>query len=274
MHYVFLGLIQGLTEFLPVSSSGHLVIMQFLFNVEIPGVAFETFVHFGTSLAVIILFRNEILRILFAFFSSLAKILKLNFNDFIAHLKENDDCKYAWFLFVSTLPAAFFGYFFQNLFEQFFNSIVFTALMLIVTGICLFITEKIFINGKKNIKEIKLIDAVIVGLAQAFAIFPGISRSGFTIMAGLGRKLDRVFAAKYSLILSIPTIIGASILKIPEITCLEIDKFTLLISGIVSCITGYFAMLVLIKVLMKYKLHIFSYYLWSVGTIIIIIKLI
>jgi len=140
MCYVILGLIQGLTEFLPISSSGHLVVGQYLLGVEIPGVAFETFVHFGTILAVILLFRNRIVDILIAFFNSFTKIN--NRKIFFNHIKKNPQCKFAWLLIISTIPGAFFGYFFSSKIESVFGSPITVALMLIITGICLFLIDR------------------------------------------------------------------------------------------------------------------------------------
>ncbi len=271
MQYVFLGLIQGLTEFLPVSSSGHLVILQLFFDIRIPGVAFETFVHFGTSLAVIFLFKNEIREILSAFFLSLSKFP--NCKKIITYIKKDVQCRFAWLLLISTIPGALIGYYFETTFEQLFGNSIFTAFMLIITGTGLFLANKYFIHGNKKILQTSVTDALLIGFAQALAIFPGISRSGFTIMVGLSRRLDREFAAKYSFILSIPIIIGASLYKIMEIAHLNINIITLLISVLTAFISGYWAMRVLIKILMNFKLHFFSYYLWIVGSLVLFLNL-
>lgn len=271
MYYVILGFIQGLTEFLPVSSSGHLVISQYLFGIKIPGVAFEVFVHFGTSLAVIILFRNEIKDIISSFFQSIVKLLYKQ--SFFGFLKEDKHCKFAWFLFVSTIPGGIIGYFFQDIIEQAFYNSKFVALMLMVTGISLFLTDKYFVQGERTIKDLNFLDALFIGLAQAFAIIPGISRSGFTIMMGLGRRLERNFAASYSFLLSIPIILGTSLYKIRDIFHLDINIFILLISGFIAFISGYFAMLILTKMLVNFKLRIFSYYLWIVAIVIIFYRM-
>ena len=271
MHYVILGLIQGLTEFLPVSSSGHLVITQYLLGLQIPGVAFETFVHFGTLLAVIFLFRNDIKKIFFAFCKSLNKIY--NPKKYLYYIRDDLQCKFAWLLVISTMPGALIGYYFNTSFEKLFGNPIVTSLMLILTGFCLFLTDKYLIQGSKKIKEINGIDAIFIGFAQALAIIPGISRSGFTIMMALSRNIDREFAAKYSFILSVPIIIGASIFKVKEIFRLNIDINFLLISGITAFLSGYWAMLFFVTMLTKYRLRLFSYYLWIVGIVVILIYL-
>jgi len=271
MHYVILGLIQGLTEFLPVSSSGHLVIAQYLLGLQIPGVAFETFVHFGTLLAVIFLFRNDIKEIFLAFCKSLNKIY--NPKKYLDHIRDDLQCKFAWLLVVSTIPGALIGYYFNTTFEKLFGNPVVTSLMLIITGFCLFLTDKYLVQGSKKIKEINGIDAIFIGFAQALAIIPGISRSGFTIMMALSRNIDREFAAKYSFILSVPIIMGASIFKVKEIFHLDININLLLISGITAFLSGYWAMIFFIKMLTKFRLRLFSYYLWIAGIVVILIYL-
>ncbi|MDD3655566.1 MAG: undecaprenyl-diphosphate phosphatase [Atribacterota bacterium] len=267
MHYVILGLIQGLTEFLPVSSSGHLVISQNLLGISVPGVAFEVFVHFGTSLAVICLFKKEIKEIIISFLKSI--LMLFNWPLFFSYIKEDDHCKFAWLLFISTIPGAIIGYLLQNAIEKMFDNSLFTAFMLMITGLCLFFTDKYFIQGTKTIKDVNWVDAILIGLAQTFAIIPGISRSGFTIMMGLSRRLERNFAAKYSFILSIPIIMGASIYKFREIFQLNMDIFVVLISGLAAFLSGYLAMLFFTKMLINFKLRFFSYYLWIVAIIVV-----
>jgi undecaprenyl-diphosphatase len=271
MHYVILGLIQGLTEFLPVSSSGHLVIVQYFLNLEIPGVAFETFLHFGTLLAVIFLFRHDIKTIINYFGKSLKKLY--NRDIFLEYIKKNPQSKFGWFLLISTIPGAMIGYFFNSTFEKLFGNPSITSLMLVITGICIFFTDKYLIKGSKNIKDITITDAIYIGFAQAFAIIPGISRSGFTIMMALGRNFDREFAAKYSFILSVPIIMGATIFEIEKIIYLNISLKLLFFSGLTAFLSGYWAMQFFIKMLVKFKLRIFSYYLWIVGITVLYISL-
>lgn len=271
MYYVILGLIQGLTEFLPVSSSAHLVISQNLFGIEIPGVAFEIFVHLGTSVAVICFFRKEIKEVISSFIKSILRLYHLP--TFFSYIREDKSSKLAWLLFISTLPGAIIGYLFQNAIEKMFNNSAFIALMLILTGLCLFLTDVFFIHGTKTIKEINWVDALIIGLSQAFAIIPGISRAGFTIMISLARKLERKFAAQYSFILSIPIIFGASIYKAKEIFQLNISFFILFFAGFAAFFAGYLAIRFFISMLVNFKLRFFSYYLWIVGIMVIFFKL-
>lgn len=270
MYYIILGLVQGLTEFLPVSSSGHLVISQYLLGLTIPGVAFETLMHLGTLLAVVVLFYKNIVDLVHSFFKSLRIIFERK--KFIQTIHTNPQCKLSWFLLISTIPGAFIGYYFQATFEGLFNNPAITSMMLIFTGLCLFLTDKYLVFGNKNISEMSLKDAILIGFAQAFAIIPGISRSGFTIMMGLNRKLDRKFSAQYSFILSVPIILGASIYKIPEISNINIPLIPLFASAVIAFLSGYWAMIAFTKMLTNFKLHLFSYYLWFIGFLVLILN--
>ncbi|MDD4363038.1 MAG: undecaprenyl-diphosphate phosphatase [Atribacterota bacterium] len=268
MYYVILGLIQGLTEFLPISSSGHLVLGKYLLKLEMPGVAFETFLHFVTTLAVLFLFKKDIAEIIISFIKSLKYILHPKI--FINFIKTDYQSKFAYLLIISTVPGAFFGYFLQDFFKQIFSSPIITALMLLITGLCLFFTDTGTRQGNKQLKDITIADAILIGLAQALAIVPGLSRSGFTIMMSLTRKLDRKFAAKYSFILSVPIILGATLFEMKEISRIDINLVYLIFAGIITFLTGYWAMNFFIKMLVNFKLKYFSFYLWFIGLAVII----
>jgi undecaprenyl-diphosphatase len=271
MSFILLGLIQGLTEFFPVSSSGHLVIAKYFLKINLPGAAFEAFLHFGTVMAVIILFRKEIKELVISFFDSIAKIFQ---GENIENIfKNNLSSKLAWFLIISTLPAAMIGYTFSSYFETLFNKPIITSFMLMITGALLWFGNNKKSSGNKNISKITYKDAIIIGLAQAIAIFPGISRSGLTVIAGLSRNLDREFAARYSFILSVPIILGASMFKIRELSFLNINIYILILSGLVAAIASYGAMKIFIKLLKKRKIYFFSYYLWILSASTILITL-
>jgi len=263
MSLILLGLIQGLTEFFPVSSSGHLVIAKYFLKLNLPGAAFEAFVHFGTVLAVIVLFRKDIKELVISFFGS---IYKLSQGENILNIfKNNSSSKLAWFLVISTIPAAIIGYTFSSYFEILFSKPIIASFMLIITGALLWFGDKKYLGGNKNISEITYKDAIIIGIAQALAIFPGISRSGLTVIAGLSRNLDREFAARYSFILSVPIILGASIFKIRDISSLNINLNILMLSGLVSAISSYGAMKIFVAILKNRKIYFFSYYLWIIS---------
>jgi len=271
MSLILLGLIQGLTEFFPVSSSGHLVIAKYFLNLQLPGVAFEAFLHFGTALAVIVLFRKEIKELVISFFDSIYKLFQGE--NLLNIFKNNLSSKFSWFLAISTIPAVIIGYAFGPYFEILFSKPIITSFMLTITGILLMLGNKKYTGGSKNLSEITCKDAVFIGLAQAFAIFPGISRSGLTVIAGLSRNLDREFAARYSFILSVPIILGVSIFKIRELFYLNIDLSVLLSSGLIAAISSYGAMKIFIKLLKNRKIFFFSYYLWILSALTIILTL-
>jgi len=271
LELILLGLIQGITEFLPVSSSGHLVIAKYFLKLNLPGAAFEAFLHFGTVLAVIILFKKEIKEL---FTSLLQSIYKLFKGEKLSSILEKDlNSKFAWFLIISSVPAAIIGYSFSSYLEILFNKTLITSLMLFITGILLWFGNKNYTEGNKNILEISYKDAIFIGLAQAIAIIPGISRSGLTVLAGLQRNLDREFAAKYSFILSIPIILGATIFKVGELSALNIELSNLILSGFITLVSGYLAMKIFIRLLKSRKIYFFSYYLWilSISTVCIVL---
>lgn len=271
MLLVLLGLIQGLTEFFPVSSSGHLVIAKYFLELNLPGAAFEAFVHFGTVVAVIVLFRKDIKELVISFIDS---IYKLSHGENILNIfKNNSSSKLAWFLVISTLPAAIIGYTFSSYFEILFSKPMIASFMLAITGALLWFGNKNYAGGNKNISEITFKDAIFIGLAQAVAIIPGISRSGLTVIAGLSRNLDREFAAKYSFILSVPIILGASMFKIRELSSLNIDLSILILSGFVAAISSYGAMKIFIGLLKNRKIYFFSYYLWIISGLTVWISL-
>jgi undecaprenyl-diphosphatase len=271
MSLILLGLIQGLTEFFPVSSSGHLVIAKYFLKLNLPGAAFEAFVHFGTVLAVIVLFRREMKELVISFFDSIYKLFQGE--NILNIFKNNSSSKLAWFLVISTIPAAIIGYTFSSYFEILFSKPIIASFMLTITGALLWFGNKKFAGGNKNISEINCKDAIFIGLAQAVAIIPGISRSGLTVITGLSRNLDREFAAKYSFILSVPIILGASMFKMRELSSLNIDLSVLILSGLVAAISSYGAMKIFIRLLKNRKIYFFSYYLWIISGLTICITL-
>ncbi|MFW5992183.1 MAG: undecaprenyl-diphosphate phosphatase [Halanaerobiaceae bacterium] len=249
---VFLGVVQGITEFLPISSSGHLVIFQKLLGIESARLTLEIFLHFGTLIPVIVIFWDDIYDIF---------TLKL------------DKKHLVWLLFFGTIPAALIGIIFKDYFTGLFSSTYFTGFMLLITGTLLYIAEKAG-NAYRDIKDFRFYHALIVGLAQGLAIFPGISRSGSTITASLLQGLKREQAARYSFLLSLPVIMGASLLEMKDSLTMGISgiSWPAIISGTVfAAISGYFAIKYLLYILRNGSLIIFSYYCWTIGLIVILL---
>jgi len=265
MALILLGLVQGLSEFFPISSSGHLVILKTLLGVNLPGSAFEAFLHFATILAVIFLFFKEIKEIFLSFFVSLKELSRGKRMKNI--FKDHPYAKFAWFLMISTVPGAIIGYTLNDFFEALFEKPITTSIMLSVTGLIIWLGNRRYKGGNKYIERINGLDALFIGFAQSIAIIPGISRSGMTVLACLKKDFEREFAAKYSFILSVPIILGATVFKVKEIFFLDIPFYLMVLSGITAFVSSYGAMRVFIGILKKDKIVYFSYYLWLVSAV-------
>ncbi|WP_018250190.1 undecaprenyl-diphosphatase UppP [Orenia marismortui] len=247
---IILGIVQGITEFLPVSSSGHLVIFQHFLNVN-EGLTLDVFLHFGTLLAVVVVYWDDILGMI--------------------TLKE-EYRKLTYYVILGSIPAGIIGILFEDIFEQLFNTVKVVGFTLLVTGLLLWLSDRIT-NEKRYLKDMKLSDSMVVGFAQAFAIIPGISRSGSTIVAGLFKGLDRKLAAKYSFLLSVPVIGGATLLQVKDLMTVGLANNTitqLVLGTVASAIAGYFSIKLLLKLVNKEKLSVFAYYCWFLGLIIIL----
>jgi len=265
---IILGIIQGITEFLPVSSSAHLIIVPYFLNWDIntqEAFIFDVLVQVATLLAVIIYFWRDLIQIIKHFFIGIISLKP--FSDPLSRL--------AWFLIIGTLPAVIFGLLVKDWVEQAFASAIFTGIALIINSIVLTLAEMI---GKRNrvIEKMSPIDAIWIGIAQALAIFPGISRSGSTIAGGMAVNLERPAAARFSFLLSIPALIGAGmiasldLLKIPGSSTILIN----FIPGFITAgIVGYFVIRWLLRYLTNHPLYIFSIYCFFMGIIVLIVNI-
>ncbi len=235
---LILGALQGLTEFLPISSSGHLVIAQDLIpGFSQPGVLFEVVLHLGTLVAIIIYFKNKIL-----------KLTK----------------KYIIYLAVGTIPAAVVGFLFQANIEVFFESTKVVGAALLITALINFGTDKV----KAKRKELSPVSALLIGAAQAFAIIPGISRSGSTIFAGTKSGLRRKETAQFSFLLSAPAVLGANILQFMSVGPSTNLSLAVYFSGFVaSLVVGYFSIKIVIDFLISKKFGVFAVYCAVLGII-------
>nr|MBN2276299.1 undecaprenyl-diphosphate phosphatase [candidate division Zixibacteria bacterium] len=243
---IILGLVQGLTEFLPVSSSGHLVIAENLLHAKIPGVLFELAVHFGTLMSVVIYFRRKIL--------DLIKSL------FIPAMKK--ERAMVFYLCIGTIPAVIIAILLKDSIEQAFSSPLVTSILLLVTGLILFSTA----IPRRNEKDSTIGNSIMVGIGQALAIFPGISRSGTSISFGLFSGLKPVAAAEFSFLLSIPAIIGAIVFKANEIATVNPAMIGQYILGTtMSFLSGLAAVYFLLDIIRKGKFEYFGIYCTIVG---------
>jgi len=247
---IILGIVQGLTEFLPVSSSGHLVIGSELLNFQEQGVVFDVCLHLGTLVSVIIVFREELLAMV------KAPIALLRGSG-----DANDHHYFRWDMYVvlATLPAVFVGLFFKDAIQQLFSSILVAYCMLVVTGVLMIIAQYI----PERDKPVNWYRSILVGCAQACAILPGLSRSGSTIFVGMYLGISREKIARFSFIMSIPAILGAAVLQFGELfrNPPTNDALLNLAAGtVMSAVAGYFAIKLLLDIIRRNRLQWFGYY--------------
>lgn len=274
IYAVFLGLVQGLTEFLPVSSSGHLVAFQQIFNIEGASIAFDVALHLGTLVAVFAFYWRDIVSMVNEFFLWMGEILGLRKP--IPFRQKDGHRTMMFMIIIASIPTAIIGFIFNDLFEKAFSSIGVVGFTLLITGVLLWITDKM-IKGSKKANDISVGDAVTIGILQGLAITPGISRSGTTIFAGKLRGFNMELATKFSFLLSIPAILGAAILEGREVLKLGQgfeEGFPIFVGFIVAAVSGYFAIRFLVDLINKRKLYYFSYYCWTAGIIIVLYSLV
>ncbi len=259
---IILGLIQGLTEFLPVSSSGHLVLAEHYLKFNNPEISFEIVLHLGSLFAVLIYFRKDILSLLksFILFKNKESINTRNRNT-------------VFYIIVATTVTGILGFYFEDPLTKAFSSLYIPSFMLIITGFILYISDKIEPKGIKT-HQLGIRKSILIGLTQAFAILPGISRSGTTITVGIFAGLDREEAARFSFILSIPAILGANLLKFSSM--LDLDRsiwLSYFLGTLAAFISGYAVISFLISIVKKQKLKYFAYYCWLIAFITLILYL-
>lgn len=257
---IILGIIQGLTEFLPVSSSGHLELTKAILQAENIGemsMMTTVVLHFATALSTIVIFRKEVNSIFVGLFQ----------------FKNNHEFKFSLKIILSMIPAAFVGVFFDDILEQLFDGqILFVGMMLLITGGILFLADR----AKNTNKEVSFANAIIIGIAQAIAILPGISRSGATIGTSVLLGIDREKAARFSFLMVVPLILGKIAKDILDGAFHDdnIQIGALIIGFIAAFITGLFACKWMIAIVKRSKLTYFSIYCFAVGTIAIIFSII
>lgn len=257
---ILLGILQGITEFLPVSSSGHLALARALIGKNLqPGITFEIVVHFGSFCSIVVYYRKMIGEIISDFFCSITpKGLKTG------RYKSDPNTLLVFFILISMIPAMIVGFTLKDPIEELFLNPFFVSLMLIVTGILLFLTR--FVKNPE--KEMNGWRAILMGIAQSLAVIPGISRAGSTISTGLYFGINRNIAATFSFLMVLPVLAGAMILEIKDVLEIGLDSVSFggLSAGFfASFISGYVALSYLIKLLKREKFHYFAYYCWAVG---------
>lgn len=266
-----LGLLQGLTEFLPVSSSGHLVLMQHFMGMKEPQLFFDIIVHVGTLGAICLVYYRIIWKITKGCVRTLCdrKFYRSPFQEF----SKNTELRFAWFIILGSIPAGLIGVLLKDSIESAFASPTIVACMLIVTGLLLQLSR--VAKRKPNPRQaLNSWDAIRIGIAQAVAIMPGISRSGSTISIGLATGVSPQTAAQYSFLLSIPAILGALLLDLKDIHEVALAPISIIIGTLTAFITGYIALRGLLTILNRGRFVVFSYYCFGLGGLVLLIKIV
>lgn len=251
---IVLSFVQGLTEFLPISSSGHLVVAQSMMGFREPPVFLDVVLHIGTLLAVFFYFRQELANIV----SGLLK-------------KERESFLIIVLVLIGTLPAVLFGWFFENQIKEIFGFLKINGWFFLLTAVLLFSTYFVKKNNKQ-FSELNWKDALIIGLFQALAILPAVSRSGATIAASLWRGANRQTAFRFSFYLFIPATLGALTLQIPELAkSSNSDLAQYLLGMLLAGFSGYLSLTILESVLKSAKLYLFGFYCLILGVIILLL---
>ena len=248
---LILGVIQGLTEFLPISSTGHLYLGRHLFHLDEAGIFLDTMLHIGTLIALVVIYKTE-----------LVKILKNPFS------------KLTLLLIAGTIPAVVAGLLLSDWFDDLSKSGLTIGWEFLATGFILWFADQAG-SGRKSLDDISVKDALIIGSFQAAAIMPALSRSGLTIAAGLFCKLDRATAAYFSFLLSIPAISGGIIFQLKPVLTGSAESLpfsSMLIATLASAIFGYIAVVWMINYLKSRSLKVFSFYVWGLGSLILILQ--
>ena len=275
---VFLGIVQGLTEFLPVSSSGHLAIIQNVFHIDTGGsVAFDVMLHVGTLFVVFLVYWKDICKLVAEAVRMIAdcfwnlrlrftpnntqqprkyrRIIRTNYRKFVA------------LVIVSTIPTGLIGYFGKNLIEDASSSLIIVGICLLITGVVMFLSDRVE-NCWKIPKDVSWGEGILIGIAQGFATLPGISRSGTTISACTFCGIERKFAVKYSFILSIPAILGAAVLELKDLANESVSPSMIgsyVLGMIAAAVFGYISIRIIGQVVLSRRMRFFSYYCFAVG---------
>jgi undecaprenyl-diphosphatase len=276
LHAIFLGVIQGITEFLPISSSGHLVVFQQLLGLVEPGIAFEISVHMGTLAAVLIFFRKEILEVNDAAVAGI-RLAIAGRGGFSRLYVSDPGFRMAMLLAAGSVPTAIIGIFLQTQSDRLFTSVslagamlVVTGLILVLTGLLLWLTRGVDAKGR-GMSGFTLGMALIIGIVQGLAIIPGISRSGSTIATGLLFGLDRRTAGSFSFLLSIPAIVGAAGLQVLMDGFGDVDMVPMVIGAGVSFVVGILSLGFLMRIVNRGRLYLFAPYCVLAGLVVLIL---
>ncbi|HSM56117.1 MAG TPA: undecaprenyl-diphosphate phosphatase [Candidatus Sulfomarinibacteraceae bacterium] len=267
---IFIGIVQGATEFLPISSSGHTILLPMLLDMSNPGLSLIAIAHQGTLLAVLVYFFRDLWDVLVAVLDGLRRGEPLG----------TRDARLGWYIVLGSVPAALAGLLLGDLFESIFARPVFAAGFLLVTALLLYAGERLVRrrhqSQHKRIRELGAVDALLVGTFQMFALFPGISRSGSTITAALWRGLDRETAARFSFLLGVPAILGAGMMELFKLEPATLDSQlpVFIATFIAAALTGYLCIHFLLTWLKQHSLYVFVAYCAVAGSVYLLLALV
>ena len=270
---IVLGIVQGLTELLPVSSSGHLVIAQSLMpNFHQPGVLFDVMLHLGTLSAVAFFFRRDILDLLRALLPRGGNPGPVSLYEHLDEAAVPLKRRFIAYMIVATAITGAIGLTFQKQVHALFESVEVTASMLLVTGLLLFFSDRVKDAGRSD-EQMNVTDSIVIGIVQGIAIIPGISRSGSTIAAGIFRRLDGAASARFSFLISIPAILGATILESRHMTEVLPGEIPVYAAGTAAAaVVGFLTLRFLFAVIRRRGLRFFGYYCWFAGSVTLALR--
>jgi undecaprenyl-diphosphatase len=261
---IVLGIVQGLTEFLPISSTGHLRIVPAFAGWEDPGAAFTAVTQLGTMAAVLLYFRDDLTRIAIAWLRSLRD----------RPARRQLDARLGWYIVLGTIPIGIFGVIFKDQIESGARDLYLIGTTLIVLGLVLLVAEKVG-RRERSIEQVRTKDGFVIGFAQALALIPGVSRSGATITAGLFMGLDRTAAARFSFLLSVPAVVLSGLLELGSILSGEEGEHTsaatLVIATLLAFASGYVAIAWMLRFLTTHSTVIFVVYRVVLGTVVLVL---
>jgi len=241
---VIMSVIQGVAEWLPISSSGHLALMHNFFGFQ--SLSFDVFLHFASILAVLFIFRKDIIQLL--------------------NLRKKENLNYIFFILLGIIPAGLVGVLFKDQIESFFSSLFYLGIFFIVSGILIYSTKFAQVKSKK----IGLFDSLFIGVFQAVAILPGISRSGATISGGIFRGIKKEEAVKFSFFMAIPIVLGAAVIELKDLVATNLDYSLLIVSFIITFLVSLFTIKLLLKIIKTDKFYLFGVYNFVLGILVVI----
>lgn len=263
---IVLGIVQGLTEFLPISSTGHLRIVPAFLGWEDPGAAFTAVTQLGTMAAVLLYFRKDLISIFFAWWRSVRERTWLRSTEL--------DARLGWFIIIGTIPIGIFGFAFSDQIETGARDLYLIGSALIVLGLVLLVADKIG-TKERDIEHIRIKDGIAIGFAQALALIPGVSRSGSTITAGLFMGLDRTAAARFSFLLSVPAVVLSGAFELVKILGDSGGDHTslgaLAVATLMAFISGYAAIAWMLRYLQNHSMSIFVIYRVALGVLVLVL---